>query len=329
MQCCVTSPPYWGLRSYLPKDHPDKHREIGQEKTPELFVASMLAVFSEVYRVLKKDGTLWLNLGDCYATGAGSGRKMGGKCFGKQNDVIANGDYPECQPNRLKLPGLKPKDLIGVPWMVAFALRSAGWYLRSDIIWAKPNCMPESVTDRPTRSHEYLFLLTKSRRYYYNAKAIMEPCTESTAVRLSQDVANQEGSSRSNGGRKTNGKMKAVSRVDKQRGHSRRHQGFNDRWDKMEREEQCSGMRNKRDVWRISPAGYPGAHFATFPPALITPCILAGSRPGDTVLDPFAGSGTTGQVSMQHGRHFIGCELNPDYVPLIDRRTANIQGVLI
>ncbi len=326
VQCCVTSPPYWGLRSYLPAGHPLKALEIGTEKTPQEFAAKLVAVFAEVWRVLKPDGTLWLNLGDSYARPGGTDLKpsVSAKCGGTKTIMESVGDRKSRAPA-----GLKEKDLVGIPWRVAFALQEAGWYLRSDIIWAKPNCMPESVTDRPTRSHEYLFLLTKSQRYYYDAEAIKEPCSESTVERLSQDVENQTGSSRGNGGAKTNGNMKAVGRVDKKRGHSRRPNGFNDRWDAMEKEEQCSGMRNKRDVWTVSPASYPDSHFATFPPELIKPCIMAGSKPGDVVLDPFGGSGTTGEVALELGRRAVLVELNPDYIPLIETRTNITPGLAL
>ena len=205
--------------------------------------------------------------------------------------------------------------------MMAFALRADGWYLRSDIIWHKPNPMPESVTDRPTKAHEYLFLLTKSERYYYDWEAIKEPMSMSSVERLSQpNLENQEVSDRVPG--KTNGNMKAVGKIDKQRGHGRRHAGFNDRWDAMEKEEQCSGMRNKRSVWTIATQPYSEAHFATFPPKLIEPCILAGCPSGGLVLDPFAGSGTTIQVAQQLGRQGVGIELNPAYITLSDTRTA-------
>lgn len=326
VQCCVTSPPYWGLRSYLPAGHPLKALEIGTEKTPQEFAAKLVAVFAEVWRVLKPDGTLWLNLGDSYARNGGTDLKpsVSTKYGGTKTIMESVGDRKSRAPA-----GLKEKDLVGIPWRVAFALQEAGWYLRSDIIWAKPNCMPESVTDRPTRSHEYLFLLTKSQRYYYDAEAIKEPCSESTVERLSQDVENQTGSSRGNGGAKTNGNMKAVGRVDKKRGHSRRPNGFNDRWDAMEKEEQCSGMRNKRDVWTVSPASYPDSHFATFPPELIKPCIMAGSKPGDVVLDPFGGSGTTGEVALELGRRAVLVELNPDYIPLIETRTNITPGLAL
>lgn len=212
--------------------------------------------------------------------------------------------------------GLKAKDLVGIPWMVAFALRADGWYLRSDIIWSKPNPMPESVTDRPTKAHEYLFLLSKSERYFYDHVAIREPATHSSLARWAQNIENQEGSGRVPG--KTNGNMKAVGgpKKDKQRGHVRRHDGFNDRWDHMTKDEQAAMGRNKRTVWNVATVPYSGAHFATFPPKLIEPCILAGTREGDTVLDPFNGSGTTGIVALKHDRKYIGIELNPEYVAL-------------
>ena len=308
VQCCVTSPPYWGLRDY------GVEGQLGLEATPELYVAKMVEVFREVKRVLKADGTLWLNLGDSYA-GSGRGNNPNGK-QGTNKVTAFDPEYSGVVPS-----GLKPKDLVGIPWRVAFALQADGWYLRSDIIWHKPNPMPESVTDRCTKSHEYLFLLTKSERYYYDWEAIKEPMSMSSVERLSQpNLENQEVSDRVPG--KTNGNMKAVGKIDKQRGHGRRHAGFNDRWDAMEKEEQCSGMRNKRSVWTIATQPYSEAHFATFPPKLIEPCILAGCPSGGLVLDPFAGSGTTIQVAQQLGRQGVGIELNPAYITLADTRTA-------
>lgn len=315
VQCVVTSPPYWGLRDY------GVDNQIGLEKTPQEYVATMVQVFREVRRVLKQDGTCWLNLGDSYARQAGddstkstdSGMKTGRT--GKSELLFKDG-------NNVPPAGLKPKDLVGIPWRVAFALQDDGWWLRSDIIWSKPNPMPESVTDRPTRAHEYIFLLTKSPKYFYDADAIREPASEATIARLNQDIDSQDGSERANGGEKTNGAMKAVIRLtDKQRGHSRRHSGFNDRWDKMTVDEQRALGANKRSVWTVAPANYKDAHFATFPPALISPCILAGSRAGDTVLDPFGGSGTTGQVALGCGRKAILIELNPEYHKMIEKRT--------
>lgn len=312
VQCCVTSPPYWGLRNY------GVEGQLGLEKTPAEYVAKMVEVFREVRRVLKNDGTCWVNLGDTYASAWACNRRS----------QVGSGS-PKLEERMDRLGGLKEKDLVGIPWRFAFGVQDDGWWLRSDIIWDKPNCMPESVRDRPTRAHEYLFLLTKKERYYYDADAIKEPCTESTVERLSQDVENQIGSLRANGGAKTNGTMKAVGKIDKQRGHSRRHDGFNDRWDKMERSEQCSGFRNKRDVWRIAPATYSDAHFAVMPAELANPCILAGSKPGDTILDPFGGSGTTAQVALETGRKAVLIELNPEYVELIKRRTDITPGLLL
>ena len=229
---------------------------------------------------------------------------------------------------------LKPKDLVGIPWMVAFALRAEGWWLRSDIIWAKANCMPESVRDRPTRSHEYIFLLSKAANYYYDTDAIKEPCiydvdgTGTAARRARQKPDNKGAPTDERAGIRAGGYKNNVnfdgknSGNEKQRGHSRRHDGFNDRWDAMEKAEQCTGMRNKRDVWTIAPANYPEAHFATFPPDLVRPCVLAGCPMGGTVLDPFGGSGTVGEVCEEEGRNSILCELNPAYIALAEKRTA-------
>jgi DNA modification methylase len=335
-QCCVTSPPYWGLRDY------GVEGQLGLEKTPDEYVEAMRQVFSEVRRVLKKDGTLWLNLGDSYA---GSGKGGTPESSGHQKQRTNRGTvtfFDKSKRYDSKRWGggnnphggkIKPKDLIGIPWRVAFALQADGWYLRSDIIWAKSNCMPESVTDRPTRSHEYVFLLSKSQRYFYDSEAIKEPCIydvdgTGTAARKARSQEGQksyptgERNGMRSGGYKNSVNFEGKNKGnDKQRGHSRRHDGFNDRWDAMEKEEQCTGMRNKRDVWTIAPATYPQAHFATYPPDLIKPCILAGSKAGDVVLDPFGGSGTTGEVSLELGRNSVLIELNPDYIPLIEKRT--------
>lgn len=275
----------------------------------------MVEVFTQVNRILKDDGVLWLNLGDSYAANRSYQVRDN-----KHVDVGNN------MASRVP-PGLKEKDLVGIPWMTAFALRAAGWYLRMDVIWNKPNPMPESVMDRPTKAHEYIFLFSKSKSYFYDAVAIREPAKESTirevmegyngtATKDFDGVGVQDASATKK--RVIEGLRK---RLDKQRGHSRRHNGFNDRWDQMTHEEQMALGSNKRSVWTVSCSPYKGSHFATFPPDLILPCILAGSRPGDLVLDPFSGSGTTGQVSLEYGRSFIGCELNPDYLPLIEQRT--------
>ena len=291
VQTCVTSPPYFGLRDY------GHEGQIGLEQTPEQYIDAMVEVFRCVKDVLADDGTLWLNIGDSYARNAGPEESklktlhtMGvGQKKAHEMGAMRKG---ENKPP----PGCKPKDLIGTPWMLAFALRADGWYLRQDIIWHKPNPMPESVRDRCTKAHEYIFLLSKSERYFYDHEASMEPVAASTIERLSQPALHQqEGSTRVPG--KTNGNMKAVGRTD---------------------------LRNRRSVWTVATRPYKGAHFATFPPALIEPCILAGTRPGDIVLDPFMGSGTTAQVALQHRRQYLGCELNPDYGPLQQQRIASV-----
>ena len=295
-QMCVTSPPYFGLRDY---GHPG---QIGLEQTPEAYIAAMVEVFRCVRDVLADDGTLWLNIGDSYAaTTRNLGRNDAGRNFtGGGGNKEGSGNPGRQGSARANMSGLKPKDLIGIPWMLAFALRADGWYLRQDIIWHKPNPMPESVRDRCTKAHEYIFLLSKSDRYYFDHEAIKEPVAASTVARLSQpNLANQAGSDRVPG--KTNGNMKAVGNGE---------------------------TRNRRGVWTVATRPYKGAHFATFPPALIEPCILAGSRPGDIVLDPFMGSGTTAAVALQHGRQYLGCELNPAYQPLQDARIATSVGPL-
>lgn len=279
VQTCVTSPPYWGLRDY------GTDQQIGLEPTPDAYVQSLVNVFREVRRVLRDDGTAWVNLGDSYAnTGAQDVSKVGGFT----GDRIRRGAKGIMDSRPRQIPdGLKPKDLVGIPWRVAFALQADGWYLRSDIIWSKPNPMPESVTDRPTKAHEYIFLLSKSARYYYNAAAIMDAATSVGPPR--RDYGGMDGY------------------VDF--GMSRDRAGNRD-----------DGTSNKRSVWHVATQPYPEAHFATYPEALIEPCILAGSRPGDIVLDPFAGSGTTGVVAVRAQRDFLGIELNPMYVQLARQR---------
>ena len=321
VQCCVTSPPYFGLRDY---GHPG---QIGQEETPELFVAAMVDVFREVRRVLKADGTCWLNLGDSYNAAGRTGHRT--RIGYKQGTNRASATKADnCRPS---VADLKPKDLIGIPWMVAFALRADGWYLRQDIIWAKPNPMPESVTDRCTKSHEYIFLLSKSERYHYNHEAIKERQAESSVARLAQDVENQRGSDRVPG--KTNGTMKAVGRGGKNafrgQGHFRDGNGPANRDGRDMKDVGAEGNRNKRSVWTVTTQPYKEAHFATYPPDLIKPCILAGTKPGDVVLDPFSGSGTTGQVALELGRRAILIELNPDYAKIIDKRTNITPGLAL
>jgi DNA modification methylase len=284
VHCVVTSPPYWGLRDY------GEDGQIGMEDTPEEFVANLVGVFREVWRVLRDDGTLWLNLGDSYA-GSGKGRNPDGTVhvsamIAKQGSSA--GTVMGNVKGGLVPDGLKPKDLVGIPWRVAFALQAEGWYLRQDIIWHKPNPMPESVTDRCTKSHEYIFLLSKSRQYYFDNEAIKEPAK----------YAGDDRGSRSDSRRGTI--MNSVSGT-------------------------TAETRNKRDVWTVTTRPFKGAHFATFPPQLIEPCILAGCPEGGTVLDPFFGAGTTGLVSQQYGRNWIGCELNPVYAEMAAKRIKDAE----
>jgi len=296
------------------------------EQTPDAYVAELVAVFREVRRVLRDDGTLWLNLGDSYAGGNTAGAWREGAA---RADGAVRGDGETSRRNRNgngPVVGLKPKDLIGIPWRVAFALQADGWYLRSDIIWAKPNAMPESVKDRPTRAHEYLFLLTKQERYFYDAAAIAEDAVTADPRTVDGFVPKSVNGKHADD---ESGQSAKVRASDKQRGHSRHNAGFNDRWDAAERSGQnTEGKRNKRSVWTVSPAQFSGAHFATFPPALIEPCILAGSKRGDTVLDPFGGAGTTGLVADRFGRDAILCELNPGYAAMAEDRITAEQPLL-
>lgn len=277
VHCVVTSPPYFGLRDY------GVDGQIGLEATPDAFVAEMVAVFREVRRVLRLDGTLWLNLGDSYNAHPGQ-RKTTDKAGEKQRSDTGSVGAPSRY-----VPGLKPKDLIGIPWRVAFALQADGWWLRQDIIWSKPNPMPESVTDRCTKAHEYLFLMAKSERYFYDAEAIKEASAQPERAGIlekSFSTSDSISSLRQDVGR-------AVMRTE---------------------------HRNKRSVWHVATAPFSEAHFATFPPALIEPCIKAGCREGGTVLDPFGGAGTTGLVADRLGRSAILIELNPDYAAMAERR---------
>jgi DNA modification methylase len=285
VDCVVTSPPYFGLRDY------GHEGQIGLEPTPAEFVAAMVEVFDEVWRVLRDDGTLWLNLGDSYAANRTYQveQTKGGPKHGAAQAVSGRGQ-------RASDYGLKPKDLIGIPWRVAFALQEAGWYLRQDIIWHKPNPMPESVRDRCTKAHEYIFMLTKTPRYFYDSEAVKEDAV-SRKAQWTDNPAN-----------------------DKQRGHSRRHAGFNGRYAETIRRDGAPETRNRRSVWSVATKPFKEAHFATYPPGLIEPCILAGCPVGGTVLDPFFGAGTTGLVAEQHGRNWIGCELNEDYAAIAEAR---------
>lgn len=276
VQCCVTSPPYWGLRDY------GVDGQMGLEKTPDEYVAGMVELFREVRRVLRKDGTLWLNLGDSYAANRSYQvpSTKGGPKHSPAQSKQANNTVPL---------GLKPKDLVGIPWRVAFALQADGWWLRQDIIWHKPNPMPESVRDRCTKAHEYVFMLSKSKKYYYDHEAVKEPAVS--------DHRSGNGYGRpeqiSKGGR---GQEKGWSNV--------------------------GGLRNRRSVWTVTTKPFKGAHFAVFPPDLVEPCILAGCPEGGTVLDPFAGSGTVAMVARELGRKSIGLELNPEYIEIAKRRLS-------
>ena len=339
VQTCVTSPPYWGLRDYgtakwkggrsgcnhardskYSKNNITGHKknhlvgdaiyknichkcgaervdkQLGLEYTPEQYVQKMVEVFRLVWDLLADDGTLWLNLGDSYSSG-------GRGCNEKNNSFLGKGTGVAMSLGPKTAPaGLKQKELVGIPWRVAFALQADGWYLRSDIIWHKRNPMPESVKDRPTKSHEYLFLMSKNQKYYYDADAIKEPYTE-PLNRWGGPALKEETAKHSKYFEMQNIGNSSALRA-----------GRNMRPDE--------NGRNKRSVWTVSTAPYSGAHFATFPPKLIEPCILAGSRVGDIVLDPFFGSGTTGEVAERLGRQWIGIELNPDYEKLQKERTA-------
>jgi DNA modification methylase len=315
VQCCVTSPPYYGLRDY------GVDGQIGLEETPEAYVDKLVDVFREVWRVMANDGTLWLNLGDSYA-GGGNYRGVNSEATLSEKQRSNGGARGVSQLLGAKnTPGCKPKDLIGIPWMVAFALRADGWYLRSDIIWHKPNPMPESVTDRPTKSHEYIFLLSKSAAYYCNMEAIQEPAGPIKMPGNGSKADHPDRRDIKDYAERTREKYKNLQ-PDGQQPHSFHLARANGESD------EAYTSRNKRDVWTVATKPYTGAHFATFPPDLIEPCILAGSREGDTVLDPFNGSGTTGAVSIKHHRNYIGIELNPAYVELTNKRFASVQPVL-
>lgn len=310
---CVTSPPYFGLRDY------GVDGQIGLEPTPDDFVQAMVEVFREVRRVLRDDGTVWLNLGDSYAAQrsgtAMPAESLAGGQAGQSVDGRGNRGRGDAEPDAVdgrtrraagsgpahrnaSAIGLKHKDLIGIPWRVAFALQADGWYLRQDIIWHKPNPMPESVKDRCTKAHEYIFLLTKSDRYYFDSEGMKEPAIHAGAV-----VKNKGGKNAQMGGfgATRKGFMKEAGVV-------------------------VGDTRNRRSVWTVTTKPFKGAHFATFPPDLIEPCVLAGSPVGGTVLDPFGGSGTTGGVAAKHGRNAILCELNPEYAAFVDARVKSIAG---
>ena len=359
VQTVVTSPPYWGLRDYgtanwtggdescehikdssktkkfgnddFNKNRPSREatklpgyyykdlcescgaifqdNQIGLEQSPDDFIEQLCIVFDEVWRVLKDDGTIWVNLGDSYVGGKGASgqgspeyqaeRASLGESINKAHHQVGGQKKIRPTDNMAKMrdSGLKQKDLAGIPWRFAFAMQARGWYLRSDIIWHKPNPMPESVTDRPTKSHEYIFLMTKAPRYYYDHEAIKEDAIWAEEKRAGKGRLHYDGKRQ---GEKGTGQENFVSIVDK---------------------------KNKRSVWQVNVKGYKEAHFATYPTELIEPCILAGSKEGDTVLDPFSGSGTTGEVALKHGRNYIGLELNPDYAAISEKRITDAVGM--
>jgi DNA modification methylase len=289
-QTCVTSPPYYGLRDY------GHDGQIGLEETPEEYIKAMVEVFRCVHDVLEDDGTLWLNIGDSYY----NYRPGKGQALVQQTVASNDQDLPQvCARRGNKLDGLKEKDLIGIPWMLAFALRADGWYLRQDIIWHKPNPMPESVQDRCTKAHEYIFLMSKSQKYYFDAEAIKE---EAIGARGGAPLKARNPEFRQ-------GEVKSVN------------EGLANGW-------QPSEDRNKRSVWTVNTKPYAGAHFAVFPQELIEPCIMAGAPIGGIVLDPFMGSGTTAQVAQHLNRQYLGCELNPEYKSLQDKRISQMSLVL-
>lgn len=336
INCCVTSPPYYGLRDY------GHGKQIGMEETPELFAETMTAIFAEVKRVLKDDGVLWLNLGDSYWGGKGKSAQAWSTANteretinGKQHQITGMG---ETRPTDKKHSFIKPKDLIGIPWMVAFALRANGWYLRQDIIWNKPNPMPESVTDRCTKSHEYIFLLSKSKQYFYDAAAIEEPCVWDTGGMTEKRVDRAEENHKAmptvlkNGirpkkkGPQTFGGKKArdgqESGGDPRNGH---RTDENSQWGKVWDNEKPT--RNKRTVWTVATKPFREAHFATFPEELIYDCIKAGCPENGIVLDPFMGAGTTGLVARKLNRNFVGIELNPEYIEIAESRLSKELGM--
>ena len=293
VQTCITSPPYYGLRDY------GVDGQIGLEQTPKEYIDNMVDVFNHVKELLADDGTLWVNIGDSYSSHKDCksiGQTLAKGTSRENAHAIELGKSRVRDTKMLKSQGLKNKDLIGIPWMLAFALREAGWYLRQDIIWHKPNPMPESVTDRCTKSHEYIFLLSKSDKYYFDHVAIKEQGVTPAGTKGAKGSVERQG----------------------QFGVNARPPEY----------KIYDGMRNKRDVWSVNVRPYKGAHFATYPTVLIEPCVLAGSRKNDIVFDPFMGSGTTAQVALQHGRQYLGCELNKEYEKLQQERINHGQGQL-
>ena len=353
VRCVVTSPPYFGLRDYGTADYEggdptcehtisavDADRlavftervtrgdrttclkcgatrvdsQIGLEQTPDAYVSEMVGLFREVWRVLADDGTLWLNIGDSYAGGGGGNyNKTGVSQAGGQHITNVRN-----RPEWLENAGMKPKDLMGIPWRLAFALQADGWYLRSDIIWAKPNPMPESVRDRPTKSHEYVFLLSKSAKYYYDHEAVKEPLADSSWGRAERAKSAKE----KYGSPARPDSKQVIDGIDQSHAYAGLATGRSNGYDTE------TGKRNRRSVWTITTKPFRGAHFAVMPEALVEPCVLAGSQEGDTVLDPFTGSGTVAVVSLRFGRHFIGTELNPEYGEIAYNRITGDQPLM-
>ena len=305
VQCVVTSPPYWGLRDY------GNDGQLGLESTPEAYVENMVAVFREVRRVLADDGVCWLNLGDSYKpSGNGSTKKgFNERYFGQEFANNKQGaDAGHLDRSKFKAEGLKPKDLVGIPWRVAFALQADGWWLRQDIIWHKPNPMPESVTDRCTKAHEYLFMLTKSSRYYFDHEAIREV----GAMKAGDSAGSKQRDTRETHG--LGGGNDGLNKAKQKLADELAEKGYN--------------TRNRRSVWTIATKPFKGAHFAVMPEALCEPPILASSREGDLVLDPFTGSGTVAVVALRHGRNFVGIELNPEYAKIAEARISGDQPIM-
>ncbi len=346
VDCVVTSPPYFGLRDY------GHEAQIGLEETPQEYTQKLVEVFREIRRVLKKEGTVWLNLGDSYAgsgrgrdsdgewnpgkggskqetnVGATSGRRVNEKSYSKK--LIEKGAIGN---KWVKPPvGLKQKDLIGIPWRVAFALQADGWYLRQDIIWSKPNPMPESVTDRCTKSHEYIFLLSRSKTYFFDADAIKEPAIYGSIERLARGVSEHHKNVNGAPGQTPHSFQRARENIkDSRAGKGRIAYGGKRNGEEGTGQESfvsISEYRNKRSVWSITTKGYAEAHFATFPEDLIEPMVLAGCPRGGVLMDPFSGSGTTGVVGKKFGRSYIGIELNPEYVAISERRLAGTTSPL-
>jgi DNA modification methylase len=316
INCCVTSPPYYGLRDY------GVDGQIGLEDTPEQYVAKMVDVFREVRRVLKPEGTLWLNLGDSYAGSGKGGRDTENAAKYKQGTNVGAGTGKPCG----RFDGIKPKDLMGIPWRVAFALQADGWYLRQDIIWSKPNPMPESVTDRCTKAHEYIFLLSKNSSYFYDYKAIKEQGRQASIDRYKYAFSGRDGLIM------PDGKPQQIAPKGMRNATTRKgikYNGQTVQGKELRREQGLPELeymvRNKRSVWTVTTHPYGEAHFATFPEKLIEPCILAGCPKDGVVLDPFMGSGTTGRVAVKFNRHYIGFEINPEYIKLCDKRVDKVQ----